>query len=204
MPRILLTAFEPYPPWPTNASWLALIELTRELPADIEITTRLYPVELQAMQEKLATDLKSNFDFAFHLGQAPGSCCIQLEEFAVNAAIKGHSLHDQHLSQKVCKAGPAAYRSVLPLSEYASKLRETGIPARVSFHAGTFLCNANFYWSCRLCEDLQLPTKSAFIHVPLETSQVVKLDEPQPFMPSSMVSAGLKLLMELATNDSVA
>lgn len=200
MPRILLTAFEPYDPWPTNASWLALIELTRELPSDVEITTRLYPVELDAMKTKLAEDLKSKFDFAFHIGQAPLSSCIQLEEVALNLASKGHTIETEEKASAVCSDGPDAYRCCLPVREYAKALRSSKIPARVSFHAGTFLCNAILYWSCRLSEELDLPTKSTFVHIPLDTSQVLELDTPTPFMPSAMVADGLRLLVQLATN----
>ena len=60
MPSVLITAFDPYDQWDENASWLALVELTRELPTEAEITTRLYPVELNAMKEKLAVDLRAN------------------------------------------------------------------------------------------------------------------------------------------------
>ena len=45
MPQILLTAFGPYGPFPDNASWLALIELTRDLPDFVSVTTRRYPVD---------------------------------------------------------------------------------------------------------------------------------------------------------------
>lgn len=201
MPRILLTAFEPYDPWPTNASWLALIELTRKLPADVEITTRLYPVELEAVKQKLSEDLKSKFDFAFHIGQAPQSSCIQLEEVALNMATTGHTIEKEEKATVVCADGPDAYRSRLPVREYARALRASGIPSRVSFHAGTYLCNAILYWSCRLTEDLDLATKSTFVHIPLDTSQVLELDTPTPFMPSSMVADGLRLLVQLATNE---
>lgn len=198
MPRILLTAFEPYEPWETNASWLALIELTRELPTDVEITTRLYPVELEAMKDKLAVDLKAKYDFAFHIGQAPRSSCLQLEELALNVSTFGKTLEHADNAKKVCEKGPDAYRSPLPVRQYARALREAGIPARASFHAGTFLCNAILYWSCRLIEDLDLATKSTFVHVPLDTSQVLELDDATPFMPSSMAARGLRQLIHLA------
>jgi pyroglutamyl-peptidase len=45
MPRVLITAFGPYGCWEENASWLALVELTRDLPTGAEIVTRLYPVD---------------------------------------------------------------------------------------------------------------------------------------------------------------
>ena len=41
MPRVLVTAFGPYGGWQENASWLAIVELTRNLPSHPEITTRL-------------------------------------------------------------------------------------------------------------------------------------------------------------------
>lgn len=198
MARILLTAFEPYEPWKTNASWLALIELTSQLEATAEVTTRLYPVELSEMKAKLAIDLKNRYDFVFHIGQEPKSSCIQLEEFAVNAATAGKTLAHAEASTVVCESGPPAYRSQLPLQAFARVLREEGIPARVSCHAGTFLCNAILYWSRQLIDDLDLPTKAAFIHVPLETSQVLELDEPVAFMPKSMVVDALKKLLALA------
>lgn len=201
MARILLTAFEPYETWKANASWLALIDLTRQLPANCEITTRLYPVDLESMKEKLVNDLKSNYDFAFHVGQAPKSSCIQLEEMAVNVASPGHSLDDQDASLMVCDSGPEAYRSKLPVRDWAKTLRASGIPARVSFHAGTFLCNAILYWSCRISEDMQLPTRSTFVHVPLDTSQVLDLKDATAFMPSSMVAKALHTLVQLATED---
>ncbi len=201
MTRILLTAFEPYESWDANASWLSLIELTRELPEDVEITTRLYPVELAKMKDKLAVDLKSRFDFAFHVGQSPRSSCIQLEEIALNVASSGRSIRDQDESRPVCEHGPDAYRVMLPVRDWAKELRNAGIPARVSFHAGTYLCNAILYWSYRIVEDLQLPTRSTFVHIPLDTSQVIELDEPAPFMPSSMSADALRRLVQMATQD---
>lgn len=201
MPRILLTAFEPYDPWTTNASWLSLIELTRDLPVEAELTTRLYPVDLESMKHKLTEDLKSNFDFAFHVGQAPRTSCLQLEEMALNVASEGNTVEHEHNASVVCGAGPFAYRSKLPVREYAAALRNSGIPARVSFHAGTFLCNALMYWSCRVTDELDLPTKSTFVHVPLETSQVLELDEPTPFMPASMVADGLRMLVQMVANE---
>ena len=70
MTRVLLTAFEPYDRWKANASWLALVQITHDLPIAPEITTRLYPVDFGVMKSRLADDLHGNFDYALHLGQA--------------------------------------------------------------------------------------------------------------------------------------
>ena len=67
--------------------------------------------------------------------------------------------------------GPLAYRSQLPLASWAQQLRSAGIPAQVSFHAGTYLCNALLYLSLHLAQRRGLRTQAAFIlssarHVP--------------------------------------
>lgn len=202
MARFLLTAFEPYKPWPSNASWLALVELMRVLDTQHDVTTRLYPVELQSMKDKLSADLKEKYDFVFHLGQAPRSSCIQLERTALNVATAGNSLADVENSTAVSESGISAFQSQLPLNQYAQALRQAGIPARVSFHAGTFLCNATLFWTHQLIADLELPTKATFIHIPLDTSQVIELDQPTAFMPKSMAASAIQSLIELATQES--
>ncbi len=115
MVRVLLTAFEPYESWSANASWLGLAELLRELDSPLDITTRLYPVELDAMKDKLAADLKGRYDYVFHLGQNPHSSCIQLEAVALNVATSGKSLQAANESVLVCESGPTAYQSQLSL-----------------------------------------------------------------------------------------
>ena len=56
MASILITAFEPYGSWKENSSWLALVELTRDLPEDPKVVTRRYPVDFSTTRERLAED----------------------------------------------------------------------------------------------------------------------------------------------------
>jgi len=73
MTKFLLTAFEPYDTWTENSSWLAIIELTRWFESQSQVVTRRYPVHLQTASDRLRKDLLEGYDFAIHLGQAPGS-----------------------------------------------------------------------------------------------------------------------------------
>ena len=84
MKTVLLTAFEPYDQWATNASWLALVELARDLPERPRIVTRRYPVDFALLRERLAADLQGNYDYALHLGQAPGTSRLRLEAVGLN------------------------------------------------------------------------------------------------------------------------
>src|SRR5215470_12316438 len=156
MPRVLLTAFEPYDRWKANASWLALVHLTQNLPDEPKITTRLYPVDFSVMKERLAADLSSNFDYALHVGQAPGSSRIQLEAIGLNIGGSSSQSPDQY--RPLIAEGPVAYRSELPLADWAVKLRRAGIPAQISYHAGTYLCNATLYWTHHIIEQMALRT----------------------------------------------
>ena len=112
MSRVLITAFGPYGNWLENSSWLALVELTRSLPPAPEITTRLYPVDLAAVSERLAQDLPGQ-DYAIHLGQAPGATSVQLEAIGIN--VGAAAIDDLDQPQPLVPEGPIAYQSQLAL-----------------------------------------------------------------------------------------
>jgi pyroglutamyl-peptidase len=193
MPSVLITAFEPYDRWRENSSWLALVQLTQDLPRDLSITTRLYPVDFAAVKEKLAGDLAANHDFALHLGQAPGSTRIQLESIAIN--IGGSSLQTPDQFRPLVEGGPVAYRSGLPLGSWVVALLERRIPAQVSYHAGTYLCNATFYFSCYLAERMGLKTQSAFVHLPLDVTQSAEQAQDLAALPAEVSAEALRIIL---------
>jgi pyroglutamyl-peptidase len=194
MPTVLITAFEPYDRWKDNSSWLALLELTRDLPVEPRVVTRLYPVDFQQARLRLEDDLQANYDFALHLGQAPGSGRIQLEAIGVNVGGTSSQLPDAF--QTLEPAGPAAYRSDLPLADWAARLREAGIPAVVSYHAGTYLCNAILYLSLHLSRIGGLKTRSTFIHLPLAPQQVLAERNDHASIPATFTAAGVRLILD--------
>jgi len=193
MPSVLLTAFEPYGQWTTNASWLAMVELTRDRPQSPHLTTRRYPVDFAALPGRLADDLQANYDYVIHLGQAPSSARLRLEAIGLNVA---ETANDAGCSSRPLQAdGPVAYRTELPLESWATQLRTAGIPAEVSFHAGTYLCNAAMYLTHYFCEKMALNTQAMFLHVPLATSQVLNEPHDTPSLPSTISAAGIRLIL---------
>lgn len=193
MPRILVTAFEPYDRWPENASWLALVELTRELPTNALIVTRRYPVDFEAARSRLADDLAANYDVALHLGQAPGIGRIHLEAIGVNVAGRRDQSPDQY--QSLAAGGPAAYHSELPLAEWSATIRAAGIPCQVSHHAGTYLCNALLYWTHHLAGERGLKTQATFVHLPLAPEQLLGEQQDWPSLPSTMGAQAVRLML---------
>ena len=194
MASVLITAFEPYDRWPVNSSWLALIRFAQELPASPAVTTRLYPVDFEIMKRRLAQDLEADFDYALHLGQAPGAGQVRLEAIGVNVGgSKGE--HPDRFAPLVVD-GPVAYRSPLPLAGWSAKLRGAGVPAAVSYHAGTYLCNATLYYSCHLADRLGLKTRPTFLHFPLDISQTIETNDNVPTMPTAISALALRLIVE--------
>jgi len=194
MTSVLITAFEPYDRWKANSSWLTLVRLTQNLPTEPNITTRLYPVDFAAVKERLAGDLQGNYDYAIHLGQAPGSTRIQLESIAIN--VGGSSIQTPDQFRPLVEGGPVAYRSPLPLGSWAVQLRESGVPAEISYHAGTYLCNATLYFSCYLAERMALRTQAAFIHLPLDLSQAAEQAHSLASLPVDASAAALRMILQ--------
>ncbi len=196
MTTVLITTFEPYDRWSENASWLCLLELTKHFPKEPKLVTRRYPVDFSRVREQLAHDLSANYDFALHLGQAPGSSRVQLEAIGIN--VGGHSNQHPDEFQPLVADGPIAYQSALPLARWAALLRSGNLPAAVSYHAGTYLCNATLYLSHYFAAQQGLKTRAAFIHLPLCPEQVVGGRQDLPSMPAEHTAHGLRqILMDL-------
>jgi pyroglutamyl-peptidase len=193
VPTVLITAFEPYDRWPENASWLALVELTRELPPGPKVVTRRYPVDFEKARALLRDDLAADYDYALHLGQAPGLCRIHLEAIGVN--VGGHTTQTPDQFQPLVEGGPAAYRSSLPLADWAAKIHQLGIPCQVSYHAGTYLCNALLYLTHHIAAEQRLKTQAAFIHLPLAPQQVLGDRQDWPTMPSSLCADAIRHIL---------
>jgi pyroglutamyl-peptidase len=194
MSTVLVTAFDAYDCWTQNSSWLTLIELTRNLPDRPAVTTRRYPVDFQGMRDRLAADLEANYDYAIHLGQSPGRGRIELEAIGLNVA----GVHEQRPDEfgRLVDDGPVAYRTDLPLADWAAKIRKAGIPCRVSYHAGAFLCNATLYLSHFLAEQKALTTRAVFVHLPLDVSQTLGECKDYASMPAATMAIAIQLILD--------
>lgn len=193
MTRVLITAFEPYDRWSENASWLALVELTRELPAAPHITTRRYPVDYEQVRKRIESDLAGGYDFVLHLGQAPGAARIHLEAVGLN--LRG-GMDNSVSAEPLCLDGPIAYRSALPLEQWAQRLQREAIPASVSYHAGTFLCNAAMYYTHHIAASQGLRTRAAFIHVPLDPRQVANDRHETAAQPAALSGHAIRIILD--------
>ena len=192
--RVLLTAFEPYEQWAENSSWLTLVELLRGSLDFMEVVTRRYPVDLPRLRQRLLTDLRSGFDTVLHLGQCPGSPVIKLEPVATNFA--GRVDHEGAQLRPILHESPLAYQSDLPVGRWVGLLRDQALPAAVSYHAGTFLCNATMYLSLHHGQQLPHGRRVGFVHLPLTTQQVAHSSTPLPCLPVTTLAQAVRLLLQ--------
>jgi pyroglutamyl-peptidase len=157
--------------------------------------TRQYPVEFSVARKCLERDLHAyEFDYALHVGQAERADGVQLEAIAVNVAGESEQLPEEFKS--LIPGGPVAYRTDLPLANWARQLRDAGIPATVAYHAGTYLCNALLYLSVHFAQTLQVPTRATFVHLPLATSQGMNDGKGRPSLPSDIAAAALRMILQ--------
>jgi pyroglutamyl-peptidase len=70
-------------------------------------------------------------------------------------------------------AGPVAYWATIPVREVVDAIGKQGIPAFISYSAGTFVCNHVFYSTCNFIAKEDMPVKVGFIHVPYLPCQAV-------------------------------
>lgn len=201
--RILLTAFEPYGQWKENSSWSTMVELLKDKPQDAELITRRYPVELEGLRNHLSKDLDGSLDAILHLGQSPGIAAIKIETIALNVAgcVEEQGEELPPLTPK----GPLAYRTQMPVGRWAETLRKQKIPSLVSYHAGTFLCNATMYLSHNHFREHLFAPQIGFVHLPLATEQVAAMSNATPSLPvATMAQAIRHILQDLVDNHSAA
>jgi pyroglutamyl-peptidase len=200
-PRILITGFEPFPGAPYNPTQplvKRLMRLRRPALADVELSSHIFPVTYRAVDRELPELLKQHRPQALLMfGLAARTSWVRIETRARNAVTMLWPDADHALIRKGSISGGT---EAMMFGPHTAKLlraaRGTGIDARASRDAGSYLCN---YLSWRAieatCHDGG-PLLAAFVHVPLlardSGSQVagrITLDE--------LVDAGEAMLMEM-------
>ena len=75
-------------------------------------------------------------------------------------------------------------------------MNEAGIPAGLSYSAGTYVCNAVMYAGLHLAAHEFPGMRSGFIHVPFIPEQLSGKKVGTPAMELSMIAKGLKAAIE--------
>jgi pyroglutamyl-peptidase len=145
--KILATGFDPFGGEKINPAYEAVKLLPREI-AGAEIFTAEIPTVFGKCGDVLRRLIRERRpDAVLCVGQAGGRSVISVEKVAVNlmeARIPDNEKM-QPSDEPVVPGGPAAYFSGLPVKAMVRAVREQGIPAGISYTAGTFVCNDVMY-----------------------------------------------------------
>ena len=139
-------------------------------------------------------------DIVLCVGQAGGRCKITPEFVGINyvdARIPDNE-GNQPLAKRVVEDGPDAYFSTLPVRAMAQAMNDAGVPAAVSFTAGTYVCNDVMYALLHSLATRFPGTRGAFLHVPYATEQVTQLPADTPSMPIETMTKGLEVALAAA------
>ncbi len=150
--KILITGFEPWDNHDVNPSGVVARTLGgEELPVDFARAGR----ELRRLVRKQRPDA------LVMLGLAPTRTQVTLEAVALNVDHNDHPGKNSRRRKPILKGSPLALETRLPLDLIQRRLKSAGLPATVSHHAGTFLCNHVFYLGLTLMDG-----PCGFVHLP--------------------------------------
>ena len=100
------------------------------------------------------------------------------------------------MQTSVVENGPEAYFTMLPVFRMVEKMKENGIPASVSYTAGTYVCNDVMYSVLHYCHTEFKDVKGGFMHVPFATEQTVNQPAGTPGMNLKDIAKAIELSVE--------
>jgi pyroglutamyl-peptidase len=202
--RILVTGFGPFPGAPFNPTQplvARLLHLRRPALADVELTGHIFPVTYTAVDSELPELLgKYRPQALLMFGLASRTPYVRIETRARNAVT---TLWPDADHARIRKGSIAGGADAMMFGPHTAKLLRaadgTGIDARVSRDAGSYLCN---YLSWRAIEATGRdhgPRFAAFVHVPPLPRGAVsqRMGAAHRITLEELVDAGEAMLMEL-------
>lgn len=195
--KILVTGFDPFGGESVNPALEAVKKLPDEI-AGAQIVKLEVPTVFRKSGEVLAAEIeKQRPDAVICVGQAGGRSTVTVEKVAINLAEA--RIEDNEGNQptdiKIKEDGETAYFSTLPIKAMVMNMRKNGIPANISYTAGTFVCNDIMYTLLYTLKNYP-NTRGGFIHVPFIPEQVIGKPEGTASMALDLISKGLYYSIE--------
>ena len=196
--KILVTGFDPFGGEPINPA----IESVKLLPATIEgaeiIKLEIPTVVHKSLQVIREAIQKHDPDMILSIGQAGGRSDLTVERVGIN--IDDCRITDnegnQPLNEPLVAGAPDAYFTQLPVYAMVEKMKADGLPAAVSYTAGTYVCNAMMYCVLHALHTKYPTIRGGFMHVPYATQQTVSQPAGTPGMALTDIARGIERSVE--------
>ena len=204
--RVLMTGFSPFGNSSVNPSWEAVKQVQTDKDVELirlEIPTVFYK-SARILEECIE---ETRPDIVLCIGQAAGRAEITPERIAINindASVpdnEGNMPRNEFISQD----GAPAYFTGLDVDKIVEALQLESIPARISFSAGTYVCNHLFYSLMDFIWRNDLPIIGGFVHIPCIPEQIGSdFSVKTPSLPLDVIVHGLECILHICLNkDSI-
>lgn len=165
MSKILVTGFDPFGGEPVNPAFEA-VKLLPESIAGVSVVKLEIPTVFtrSAMVVEEAIE-REKPDYVLCIGQAGGRSAVTVEKVAINLAEARIPDNDgeQPFDTPLREDGDTAYFATLPVKAMVKRINASGIPALMSYTAGTYVCNSIMYNVLYLL-DRRVPRSQGRLH----------------------------------------
>lgn len=191
MKKLLITGFEPFGGEIINPSWEAVLRLPTEING-YTLTKLSVPVVFgEGAKKIIETAEQISPDVVLCIGQAGGRDSVTPELVGIN--LRYASIPDnkgnQPIDESITPNGENALFSTIPVRRIAEAINNVGVPSRVSYSAGVYVCNDVLY--TLLSHFKGTNTRVGFIHVPYSKEQ-----NKEPSMGIDKIVEALKVAIE--------
>lgn len=195
MTTVLLTGFEPFAGDPANPSGEAVRALAASWTGPATLVAEVLPVTFAGAAARLRALIDAHSpDVVIATGLAGGRAAVGVERVAVN--LQDARIPDNGGAQPVDEpsvpGAPAAAFATLPVKAIAAAIRDAGVPAEVSYTAGTFVCNHVMFTAL---DAAPAGVSAGFVHVPWASGQG---RDGQPELPLGDIVRALEVAIEVA------
>lgn len=198
--KILVTGFQPFGGESMNPAW----EAVRRLPdtiGDATVTKVEVPVVFGRGPEAVERAVQEvEPDLVLCVGQAGGRAKVTPEFVGINYADARIPDNDgcQPIAERIVDGGPDAYFATLPVKAMVQAMQKAGVPAEVSYTAGTYVCNDVMYSLLHTLATRHPGVRGGFLHVPYATEQATHLPASTPSMSVDDMARGIAVALEAA------
>ena len=198
--KILVTGFQPFGGESMNPAWEAVSRLPDTI-GDATVTKVEVPVVFGRGPEAVERAVEEvEPDLVLCVGQAGGRAKITPEFVGINYADARSPDNDgcQPVAERIVDGGPDAYFATLPVKAMVQAMQEAGVPAEVSYTAGTYVCNDVMYSLLHTLATRHPGVRGGFLHVPYATEQATHLPASTPSMSVDDMARGIAVALEAA------
>ncbi|MFY8112701.1 MAG: peptidase C15 [Rhabdaerophilum sp.] len=184
--RALVTGFGPFPGVKHNPSGViagAIARSGRWARLGWRVEGLAFPTDYRHVEVRIGALAEDPPAFVVMLGVAARSRQLRVEMVARNrVSATARDAAGRKVKRRVLEPGAETIRPGRHAgAALVRDLRMAGVPARRSFDAGRYVCNAGYWW---MLDAMPRGTRVVFVHIPLPGRAGRRRREPRPGLPA--------------------